>query len=171
MDGFHATNKDPRPKRRRDRDNNYEIFSVGRNTEYPHYFITFPDMQGSQICMEIQQEVFELLDEFELEDLSFLNEVDNHYERSELTEASLNARAVVHQEPVEDIVAQRIQNQQLHRAITLLPEVQRRRLVMHYFGGLTYKQIADKEGCIFQAVAKSIKSAENTLKKYLTNEN
>lgn len=119
--------------------------------------------------MEISHELFELFDKFELEDLSFLNEVDNHYEHSELTETSLNARATTHQEPVDEVVAKRIQIQDLHKAIAQLPEIQRRRLIMYYFDGLSYKQIADKEGCIFQAVAKTIKAAEQNIKKYLTN--
>ena len=41
--------------------------------------------------MEIGKALFDVLDRFELEDLSFLNEVDNHYERSELTGASITS--------------------------------------------------------------------------------
>ena len=56
--------------------------------------------------MEIGKALFDVLDRFELEDLSFLNEVDNHYERSELTEASLNARAFELPETVEETIMQ-----------------------------------------------------------------
>lgn len=56
----------------------------------------------------------------------------------------------------------------LYRAITQLPEKQRRRLVLYYFGEFTYEQIADMEGCKFQVIAKSIKTAEKNLKKFLT---
>lgn len=72
--------KDPRPSRRKDRDNPYEIFSVGINTDNPHFYVSFKDGQGVQICMEIDKAVFDLLDRFELDDLSFLNERDGHIE-------------------------------------------------------------------------------------------
>ena len=53
---------------------------------------------------------------------------------------------------------------QLHRAISELPEIQKRRLILYYFQGLTYEQIAGMEGCTFQAVAKSVAAAEKRLK-------
>lgn len=167
MNGNHPQNIDPRPKRRRDQDNPYEIFTVGCNTDHPHYFVSIRGKQYLRECIEISRELFELLDKFELEDLSFLNEVDNHYEHSELTETSLNARSAVHSETLEDIVEKNIQQQNLHKAISQLPNVQRRRLVMYYFEGLTYAQIAEKEGCIFQAVAKSISAAKKNLREKL----
>ena len=55
---------------------------------------------------------------------------------------------------------------QLHRAISELPEIQKRRLILYYFQGLTYEQIAGMEGCTFQAVAKSVAAAEKRLKKF-----
>lgn len=158
--------KDSRPARRKDRDNPYEIFSVGIETDNLHFYVSFKDGQGVQICMEIDKAVFDLLDRFELDDLSFLNEWDRHIEHSELTEATLHARAVADIESVEISAYKGMQNEQLHRAIAELPEVQRRRLVMYYFDGLTYEEIADKEGCTHPAVIKSVKMAISKLKKY-----
>ena len=37
MDGKHPKNADPRPKRRRDKDNPYMIFTTDGNTANPHY--------------------------------------------------------------------------------------------------------------------------------------
>ena len=54
--------RDPRPSRRKDKDNPYEIFSVGIDTDQPHFYVSFKDGQGVQICMEIDKAVFELLD-------------------------------------------------------------------------------------------------------------
>ena len=96
-----------------------------------------------------------------------MHKVDKHYERTEQTEASLNKRAVKPQESVEEIVSQRIEVDRLHQAIAQLPEKQRRRLVLYYFGEFTYEQIAEMEGCKFQVIAKSIKAAEKNLKKFL----
>lgn len=116
--------------------------------------------------MEIEKEIFDLLDRFELDDLSFLNEWERHIEHSELTEVELYARAIVDVESVEITAYKRIRNEQLHRAIADLPEVQRRRLVMYYFDSLTYEEIAEREGCTHPAVIKSVKAAISKLKKY-----
>ena len=49
----------------------------------------------------------------------------------------------------------------------MLPAIQKRRLVLYYFVGLTYEQIAEMESCSFQAIAKSVTTAEKKLKKLL----
>ena len=104
---------------------------------------------------------------YELEDLSFLNEVDRHYEHSELTENSLYDRAAKPTESVEEAVMKKLQYEALHRAIQELPLVQRRRLVLYYFQGLTYSQIAELEGCKYQTVQESIYAALKKLKLFL----
>ena len=168
MDKNYPKNSDPRPKRRRSKDNPYEIYSVGVGTERPHYFIAFTDSTGVRQELEIDKALFDVLDRFELDDLSFLNEVDNHYERSELTEASLNARAFEPQETVEEVVTLRDENERLHRAIAMLPAKQRKRLTLYYFGELTYAQIAEMEGSTIMPVKRSIDAAIENLKKFLS---
>ena len=168
MDGNHPKDIDPRPKRRRAKDNPYEIYTVGIHTDQPHYFIAFTDYEGIRHEIEIDKVLFETLNRFELDDLSYLNEVDNHYERSELTEASLSARAFSQPETVEEIAMQHFRNEQLHRAIAQLPEKQRTRLILYYFGELTYEQIAEMEGCKYQTVQESIYAALKKLKKILS---
>lgn len=120
--------------------------------------IIFPFGTGQGVLREllINKELFELLNCFELDDLSFLNEVDRHYEHSELTEATLYDRAFVLPESVEDAVLRNMRYEALHNAINKLPETQRRRLILYYFNGLTYSQIAEMEGCKYQTVQDSI---------------
>ncbi len=43
MDVKHPENIDPRPKRRKDRDNPYTIFSTGTGSDEPHYYLSFRD--------------------------------------------------------------------------------------------------------------------------------
>lgn len=167
MDGHHPNNIDPRPKRRRDKNNPYELFTVGIHTETPHYYMRFRDSLSVEHCMEIDRELFMAFDRFELDDLSYFNEVDNHYEQSELTEASLNARAITQPEGVEEKVLRYIQNEALYRAIARLPELQRRRVVLYYFGEFTYEQIAGMENCTKVAVKHSVDKALAALKKFL----
>ena len=119
----------------------------------------FSLLRGSQLRrvgdFEINAAVFALFDAFELDDLSYLNEVDRHYEQSELTEGSLYDRAMHRPATVEESALQNMEYAQLHKAISELPDIQRRRLILYYFQGLTYEQIAEIEGCTFQAVAKA----------------
>lgn len=167
MDERHPNNIDPRPKRRKFKDNPYTIFTIGIRTSNPLYFLSFKDSGGVDRCMEIGKPLFDAFDEFELDDVSFMNEVDRHYEQSEQTELSLNRRAVEPQESVEETVFQQMEMDKLHQAIAKLPEKQRRRLVLYYLGEFTYEQIADMEGCKYQTVQDSIYAALKKLKKFL----
>ena len=170
MADSHPKNLDPRPKRRRDEDSPYEIYTAGINTAHPRFYLFFKDGGGMKRWMEIDKALFDAFNEFELDDLSFFNEVDRHYEQSEVTEAMLNRRAAKPQESVEETVSQRMEVDKLHQAIAKLPEKQRRRLVLYYFGEFTYEQIADMEGCKHPAVMKSISSALKKLKNFLSGE-
>ena len=167
MADSHPKNLDPRPKRRRDKDNPYTIFTTGIDTATPHYYLTFVDSSNVERCVEIDKPLFDAFDRFELEDISFMHKVDKHYERTEQTEASLNKRAIKPQESVEEIVSQRMEVDKLHQAIARLPEKQRRRLVLYYFGEFTYEQIAEMEGCTISPVKRSIEKAIENLKNFL----
>lgn len=151
-----------RPKRRKDKYNPYTLTKIKDN-----HILSFRDGQGVLQEITIDRELFELLDRFELDDLSYLNEVDRHYEHSELTEISLYNRATALPESVEDAVLRNLQYEALYNAIWKLPEAQRRRLIFYYFGGLTYAQIADMEGCKYQTVQESIYAALKNLKSFL----
>ncbi len=167
MDGKHPENFDQRPKRRPNEDNPYKLYTVGIKTDHPHFYLSFRDSAGAKQFMEIDKALFDAFDRFELDDISFLHKVDKHYEKSEQTEASLNRRAMQPQPSVEETVSQQIEIEELHRAIAQLPEKQRRRLVLYYFGELTYQQIAEMEGCKYQTVQDTICAALKNLKKLL----
>lgn len=165
MKNQHPENRDPAPKRRKARDNPYEIFTVGFQTNHPHFFVHFIDGVGEPQCLEISRNIYAVLNRFELDDLSFLNEVDNHYEHSELTERSLHQRAARRPQSVEETVMAHIQSEILHKAIAALPEIQRRRLVLYYFGDYTCEQIGEMEGCSKVAVKHSVDKAILALRK------
>lgn len=151
-----------RPKRRKDKYNPYTL-----TEKEDKHFLSFQDGQGVLRELQITKELYEVLNRFELDDLSILNEWDRHYEHSELTEISLYNRAVLSSESVEEAVFRNLRNEALYKAMEQLPETQRRRLVLYYFAGLTYAQIADKEGCKYQTVQESIYAALKKLKKLL----
>lgn len=130
--------------------------------------MSFKDRQGVRHEMEIQKDLFDMLNRFELDDLSILNEWDRHIEHFEQTEQSLNRRACAKAESVEEIVLRNIEYEQLHQAIATLTETQQRRLTLYYFRGLTYKRIAEMEGCSVSAVGDSISAAMENIKKILS---
>lgn len=152
-----------RPKRRKDKYNPYTLAEKDGQQ-----FLSFLDGQGVFRELQITKELFELLNRFELDDISVLNEWDRHIEHFEQTEQSLNRRAYIKAESVEDAVLRNIEYERLHRAISELPETQRRRLTLYYFRGLTYEQIAEMEGCSHPAVIKSVSAAIEKIRKILS---
>lgn len=150
------------PKRRKDKFNPYTICEKDGK-----YYLSFRDGQGIFQKLEIDKVLYDTFNHFELVDLSHLNVVDRHLEHSEIWENTLNERAFYQPESVEDIVFRNIQIEDLHRAIRMLPDTQRRRLILYYFEGMTYEQIAKVEGCTKMPVKRSIDGAISHLRKIL----
>lgn len=150
MDGNH-------PIRKKDKYNPYKL-----TVENNQYYVSFDDGQGIHHKEQISRELYELFDRFELEDISQLNVISRYQEHSELTEGTLYQRALMHPEPMEDGVYRKTMYDQLHTAIGKLPDIQRRRVLLYYFGGFTYERIAEMEGCTKMAVKFSI---DNAIKK------
>lgn len=155
MDGNH-------PKRRKDKYNPYSI--AERNGKF---YMEFLDGMGKYYTFQIDEQLYEQLNKFELEDLRYMNTVDRHLEQSEIWESSFNERALWKPKTVEDIVFENFQKEELHKAIKKLPEIQRRRLVLYYFKGMTYERIAEKERCTKMAVKNSVDKAIGNLRKIL----
>lgn len=150
------------PNRKKDKLNPYTLY-IANGIHY----ISFTDGQGVFHRQEINEELYAAFNSFELEDISHMNIVSRHIEHSELTEETLNNRAATPPESVEEYVNRRIMYKELHKAIAQLPQPQRRRIVLYYFGGYTYEQIALMEGCKHPAIMKSIAAAKKNIKKLL----
>lgn len=153
MDGNH-------PNRKKDRSNPYAL-SIENNT----YYISFTDGQGIFHTQEISIELYAAFNGFELDDISRINEASRH-----LTEADAREEPLVHRiadttEPVEDLVYRRSMYHELHKAIAQLPEIQRRRILLYYFGGYTYEQIAQMENCTKRAIKFSVDAALKKLRE------
>ena len=156
MDGNH-------PNRKKDKSNPYTL-SIENNI----YYISFTDGQGIFHKQEISMELYAAFNRFELDDISWMNEASRHLTEADMGEEPLGHRIADPSEPVEDHVYRRIMYQELHKAIAQLPEIQRRRVLLYYFGGYTYEQIAEMEGCKYPAIIKSVSAAEKNIKKYFS---
>lgn len=150
------------PKRRKSKDNPYTlIIQDGR------YLVSFKDGENIEREVELTKQQYLLFDEFELEDKRESNERERHYEQSEQTEASLCIRSERANESMEDVILDRIEKEDLRKAINLLPSVQQRRVAMYFFEEFSYEKIAAIEGCTKMPVKRSIDIALKKIKKFL----
>ena len=134
------------------------------------YYVSFTDGQAVPRETEVSRPVYLEFLRFVKVERNLRRSDERHMEQSDLTDETLNKRAVNPQKDVEDIVFDSMRSEQLWLAIKQLSEIQRRRFVLYHEFGLTYEQIATIENCTFQAVALTIKAAENKIKKYFENQ-
>lgn len=153
---------DRRPKRRKDKYNPYTL-----HKENERYYVSFIDSNNKFQKIEISQEVFESFNKFELEDISQMNEYDRHLEHSEVDENTLYQKSVSSEQPLEEYFDKAQDAENLHMAISKLPEVQKRRLNKYYFEEKTFDEIALEEGCTYQCVQRSVYRAVEKIKNIL----
>lgn len=153
-----------RPKRRKHKDNPYTLEFIKEKNSYR---VSFKDVKGKYRRVEVNKEIYQAFDRFELDDLSELNEFDNHIEHSEIYENNLNERAMDKPLGVADIVETMLINEELKKAINELSDIQKRRIKMYYFEDMTLEDIARIEKTSHQAVSKSIIKALAELRKIL----
>lgn len=146
-----------RPKRRKDKYNPYTL-----HTEKGKYYISFTDADNCIQKVLISKKIFDSFNKFELEDISWMNEYDRHYEHSEIYESTLHERGAINVECMEEYLdnTQDMEN---------LPEVQKRRLKKYYFEEKTFDEIAFEEGCTYQSIQRSVYRAVKKIKNILKN--
>ena len=138
---------DKRPKRRKDKYNPYTLCS-----EKGRYYVYFVDVNNRIQMVEVSKSVFETFNIFELEDISQMNEYEDSREW-QLEEYFENVQIT----------------ENLHMAISKLPEVQKRRLNKYYFEEKTFDKIALEEDCTYQCVQRSVYRAVGKIKNILKN--
>lgn len=153
---------DKRPKRRKDKYNPYTL-----HKENERYYISFVDVNNNLQKIEVSHKVFESFNKFELEDVSQMNEYDRHLEHSEIYENALNRRNVFDVQSLEEYFDNAQDAENLHMAISKLPDVQKRRLKKYYFEEKTFEEISHEEGCTYQCVQRSVYRAVAKIKNIL----
>ena len=155
-------------KRRKSKDNPY---TLSFNEDKERYILNFYDGQKRLQSIEITEEVYKTIDSFELEDKRQMNEYDRHIEHSELLESTLNNRAVNKPINMEEIIINKLLNDDLKNAINMLSETQKRRIKKYYFEDMKLREIATEEDCSIMSVKDSIDSGIEKLRKILKNWN
>ena len=82
------------------------------------------------------------------------------------TEGETEDLAIDSGESLEDMVIRQIEVETLQKAMQSLTEVQRERLHLYFFSGLTFRQIGKKLGVSDMSVRESIESALKKIKKF-----
>ena len=153
-----------RPKRRKDKYNPYTL-----HTEKGKYYISFTDANNCIQKVLISKKIFDSFNKFELEDTSWMNEYDRHLEHSEVYEKTLNKKNVAVSQSLEEHFEDVLVMENLHMAISKLPDVQKRRLKKYYFEDKTFEEISHEEGCTYQCVQRSVYRAVAKIKNILKN--
>lgn len=159
---------DKRPKRRKSKDNPYELISyTDKNSK--EYIVAFEDSNGEYRKIKVSKRIFIEFNQFELDDLKEMNEYDRHVEHSILYEGTVMNRLLNKVLSVEEQVEVNNRNKKLQETIERLSEKERKRIILVFYYGITEEQIARIEGCSQQAISKSITSSLKKIKKFLKN--
>lgn len=111
-----------RPKRRKKKDNLYILNYLNKEDDY---VVLFKDSKGILQSISVNENIFNAMDRFEFDDLSELNEFDNHIEHLDMYENNIYTRSINKPESLEDYIIRKSTYEDLINAINLLPEIQR----------------------------------------------
>ena len=128
----------------------------------------YKDAIGETEYTYVTKEVYEALTETfrkeahaqEMRDL-------RHITKEGYTEGETEDLAFESGESLEDMVIRQMELETLQKAMQSLTEVQRERLHLYFFEGLTYRQIAEKKGIGEKNVRESITGAIKKIKKFI----
>lgn len=127
----------------------------------------YKDAIGEKEYTCVSREVYEALTETfrkeahaqEMRDL-------RHTTRDGYTEGETEDLIVEAGETPEDIIIRRMELETLQKAMQSLTDVQRERLQMYFFEGMTIREIAEREGVNRNAVWKSLQATIARLKEF-----
>lgn len=132
-----------------------------------HYYIVYEN-DDYNIKKEVTKDIYYQYQSFKSMDIHEKNIFDRYIEHSELSEAKLYKKSrIKNTESMIDCLYKESVIKALYKAVASLPEVQKRRLILHYRKGLSLAQIAQKEHCSKSSVQCSIRIAINALKEKL----
>lgn len=157
------------PKRRKSKDNPYILDYI---EEKNIYIVSFRDSLNEFHKIEVSEKVFNAFDKFELEDISQMHKSDKHIDdrtidNSEYMDLMLYKHIDNTEKSVEQIVEEKLQNEDLYKAIKQLPEIQKRRIKKYYFDEKNLQDIANEEKCSVVAVKYSIDIGISKIKEIL----
>lgn len=155
-----------RPKRKRKTDNPYFLECDESKDKYS---IIFNDSNGCLKRVCVTENLFNVMDRFELDDVSELNEFSRYIEHLNIIENDfvLYKRTLNKEKLISDVVEQSIDFEKLWEAINMLSSIQKRRIIKYYFEDKNEYEIAKEEGVSQQSVHIGLKQSLSKLKEIL----
>lgn len=153
------------PNRRKSKDNPYVL-----KVKEQKYFISFKDVNKKIHIIEINEELYQLFNKFELDDIRELHIYERHIEHSEIYEETLYHRTFNKGYNLETKILNKIFIEQIYFIINShLSDTDKIRLKLYFFENLTLNEIAKMQGVSHQAVSKSIKRSLKNIKDKINN--
>jgi len=116
------------------------------------YFASFKDGEGIHRETEVSRPVYIEFQRFVCVERNLRRWDERHTIYADLPDEAFYNRTIQPAKNSEEMAFDCVFNEQLRQAIQRLPEIQRRRFVLHHEFGLTFEQIAEMEGCTKRAV-------------------
>ena len=131
----------------------------------PLITIKYKTADGKEICVEVSTAVKELLEQSDRQIRSQGRKDRRYLDYAEYIDGVTNATMWNPQEDVADLLIRMELIKQLNAAMDKLTKIQRRRLILHFYCGLTYRQIAEVEKVNFKTISESVVRAIQILKE------
>lgn len=127
----------------------------------------YPNAVGESEYTYVSKEVYEVLantfrKEYHAQEMQDLR----HIIRDGYVEGEMEKLLAEHAEPLEEIVFRKMNMEKLQGAIRHLSEIQKKRLFLYFFEGMTYREIAEKLGISDMSVRESIEASLKKIKKF-----
>lgn len=128
------------------------------------YFISFKGGQGKYHELEVSHAFYLEFRRLELNNRKLQNWDWRHREFNEVWDETLNKRARKLPKSVEELMIEAEQSELLQQTIANLPEIQRRRFLLHYEYDYKLCEIGRMEHCAASSVGKSVSLAREKIK-------
>ena len=131
----------------------------------PLVVIKYKPADGKRISVEVTPTVMELLEQSDRKIRSQRRQEKRRH--TEYVDGLTDTTTVLPQEDFANLISRMDSYKQLYAAIDMLSDTQQRRVRLHYFCGLSYRQIAVIEGVGYRRIGYSIEQALARLRKQL----
>ena len=128
------------------------------------YFISFTDGRGEFYDLEVSETFYIEFRQMERKNRNLQQSDWRHQEASDLWDETLYKRAFRVPKSVEELIFDAEQRELLRKAISALPEIQRRRFLLYHEYDFNYRQIGEMEHCRPQSIMHSVTRAREKIK-------
>ena len=142
----------------------YTLRTEMRSDSKTAYFISFTDGQGEFYDLEVSEAFYIEFRQMERKNRNLQQSDWRHQEASDLWDETLYKRAFRVPKSVEELIFDAEQREILHKAISALPEIQRRRFLLYHEYDFNYRQIGEMEHCRPQSIMHSVTRAREKIK-------